>query len=194
MKDYYGLVGEDGSRAPFRVSKLQGTLFYQGYNIIGELTDFYLAELRAIKDELPPLRTDGAAYKWTAIAKGIGQKLEGCENFSLAKFVAVLLSLEAVYGKDCKELRSEKNGAIAAFAQEICDLLKEQPEALAQIRDLMGLSAEWEETETDETVEAAIRSSELIMNIISYGIRDYFFNFQIRLLNYTLHILEMILI
>lgn len=153
MKDNYGLVGEDGSRAPFRVSKLQGTLFYQGYNIIGELTDFYLAELRAIKDELPPLRTDGVAYKWTAIAKGIGQKLEGCENFSLAKFVAVFFSLEAVYGKDCKELRSEKNGAIAAFAQEICDLLKEQPEALAQIRDLMGLSAEWEETETDETVE-----------------------------------------
>lgn len=153
MQAHYGLLGDDSSKAPFRICFLNDTLFYQGYDIIGELTNFYLGQLRQIKELLPKLRTDGAVYEWTAIAKSIGQKFEECDNFNIAKFVSLFNFLESVYGNDCKNLLREKNDTITDFSKEICDILEQNADAKSSIKDFIGLTSEIEEPEQEEIIE-----------------------------------------
>ena len=153
MQVNYGLVGDDFDKAPFRICFLNGTLFYQGYDIIGELTNFYLNQLRAIKDHLPKLRTDGVVYEWTAITKNIGQKFEECDNYNIAKFVSLFNSLESVYGNDCKKLLREKNDVITDFSKDICDILEHDAKAKTNIKDLIGLTSEFGESEQEIILE-----------------------------------------
>lgn len=153
MQANYGLIGDDSSKAPFRICFLNDTLFYQGYDIIGELTNFYLDQLRQIKYQLPKLRTDGVVYEWTAIAKSIGQKFEDCDSYNIAKFVLLFNLLDSVYGNDCKKLLSEKNDKITALSKEICDLLEQNTDAKSNIKDLIGLTSDIEESEIEEIVE-----------------------------------------
>ena len=153
MQVNYGLLGDDSSKAPFRICFLNDILFYQGYDIIGELTNFYLNQLRQIKYQLPKLKTDGVVYEWTAIAKNIGQKFEDCESYNIAKFVSLFNLLESVYGNDCKKLLSEKNDTITDLSKEICDLLELNTDAKSNINDLIGLTSEIEESEIEEIAE-----------------------------------------
>jgi len=153
MQAHYGLIGDDSSKAPFRICFLNDMLFYQGYDIIGELTNFYLRQLREIKNQLPKLNTDGTIYEWTSIAKNIGQKFEECDNYNIAKFVSLFNFLESVYGKDCKNLLREKNDTITDLSKEICDILEQDADAKSSIKDFIGLTSDIEESEQEEIVE-----------------------------------------
>lgn len=153
LKVNYGLLGEDSSKAPFRVCYLNDTLFYQGYNIINELTEFYLNQFREIKEKLPPLDTEGAVYAWTAIAKSIGQRFKDSENYNMAHFVILFNSLESTYGNDCKELLRDKNDALNNLTSEICSLIDKNRGVKSNIEDFIGLAPEPEETEEAEVIE-----------------------------------------
>ena len=153
MQNDYKLIGDDSSKAPFRICFLNDTLFYQGYDIIGELTNFYLNQLRAIKNQLPKLGTERTVFEWTAIARKIGQKIEECDNYNVAKFVTLFSSLESVYGNDCKNLIRQKNDVVKDFSKEICKILDQNSEAKINIKEIIGLASEIGESEQDEIAE-----------------------------------------
>lgn len=185
MQVNYGLVGDESSKAPFRICFLNGTLFYQGYDIIGELTNFYLNQLRAIKNQLPKLKTDGTVYEWTAITKNIGQKFEECDNYNIPKFVSLFNSLESVYDNDCKKLLREKNDIITDFSMDICDILEHDVDAKNNIKSLIGLTLEFgeseqelffeenEDNETDNKIEEKNNYDVKLLNEIQKWIKAY---------------------
>lgn len=179
IQTYYGLVGDDSNRAPFRISFQNNTLFYQGYDIIGELTNFYLQRFRTIKEHLPILRTDGTIYKWTSIAKNIAQRFNGCENFNVTTFVTLFNFLESTYGKDCKSLLQEMNEIIRNISRDICDLLEQDNIAKENIKETIGLTSEIRESEQydiiDENDDFIIKNvfEEKSANNIKTGMESY---------------------
>lgn len=161
LQTNYELMGDDDSKAPFRICYLTGTLYFQGYDIINEFTNFYLSELRAINSNLPKLKTEGTVYAWTAIAKNIEQKFEDSENFELGRFVSLFNSLESVYGNDCKDLLRYKNESITNLAEKICSLFSQNKEAKSNIEDLLDITLEESEDLSEELyIEEAEDSKE----------------------------------
>lgn len=152
----YKLIDKDGN-APFRVCNLEGTLFYQNSNIIDELLNYYLGELRQIKSKLPKINAEGKVYEWTAIAQGIEKRFENSESFDLGRFVALFNTLESVYSEDCKAMLRNKKEAICNLSKEICDLLDKNKAILDDIKDILDLTSETgseEENEEESEIEA----------------------------------------
>ena len=149
LQTNYGLLEMNDNKAPFRVCKLTGTLFYQKSDIINEFKNFYLEQLREIKTQLPKINTDGKIYAWTSIANNIAKRFEGSEKYELAQFISLFNSLESVYGNDCKNLLRDNKIAISNFADEICGLLDKNKKAKAEIEDIFAFTAQ----EQDEALE-----------------------------------------
>ena len=164
LQNNYNLIGTDKSNAPFRLCHLKGTLFYQGHNIIREFSDFYLNELRGIQSRLPNLNSDGLEYAWTSIAKNIGQRFEGSENFDLGNFISLFNTLESVYANDCKSLLRDRNESIINLAEEIYILLEQNQEIKMRVAELLELTPPDREESEDEGIiepEAADNAGEI---------------------------------
>jgi len=159
LQENYHILGGETLNAPFKVCNLTGTLFYQGSEIINEFTEYYLGQLRDIKTSLPKIEFEGNVYAWTSIAQNIEKRFEDSANYNIAQFVSLFLSLESVYGNDCKSLLRDKNDAIKNMAQEICALLNENIEVKSNIEDIFDLTAESDE-DIDEIVDGDLTTSE----------------------------------
>ncbi|WP_031532038.1 MULTISPECIES: ATP-binding domain-containing protein [unclassified Bacteroides] len=142
LEENYHLLGGDNdkSNAPFKVCKLEGTLFEQNADIVNEFTNFYLNEFRKIKSQFPTLNTEGTGSAWMVIAKGIEKKFENSENFKLSQFVVLFKSLESVYGDNCKDILRDRNNAIANLANEIIPLLDKNKDIKSELEDLFDLT------------------------------------------------------
>ena len=156
LQDYYHLLGDN---APFKVCYLTETLFYQNSGIINAFTNFYLDQLRGIKDNLPQLSTAEKTYEWVSIAKNIQKRFEDADNYDLAHFVSLFNSLESIYSNDCKRLLRERDGDLKGLAEMICALLEENKTAKSEIEEILELTddvlleGETEEEETHESDE-----------------------------------------
>lgn len=138
----YKLLGDDNSKAPFRICYLTDTLFYQNSDITTVFMEFYLNQLRSIKSTLPKLNKEGQNFAWTSIARNIAQRFEDSESYDLAKFVSLFNSLESVYSLDCRNLRLERNEVVVKVADRIFDLLDSDKNLNRSIRDLLDLDIE----------------------------------------------------
>lgn len=161
MQVNYGLVGDDSSKAPFRLCYLNDVLFYQGYDIIGKLTNFYLEELQSISGKLPKLMAGGPMYAWIAIANSIGKKLEESKSYnSMAKFISLFNSLESVYGNDCKRLLREKNEVVMNLSKELYNILDQNEDAKSNMKEFIGLTSDIIEPELEESVDEDDKTNE----------------------------------
>ena len=142
LKDYYGLLGDEGDGAPFRICYESEPLFKPDFDIINEFVNFYLGQLRNIKSVLPQFDPHGPVHSWTAIIKGISKKLDGCENLNIAQYISLFNSLESVYGDDCKQLLRDRAQSILRFASVICDLINQNEEAKSDMEDIVDLSSD----------------------------------------------------
>lgn len=151
LQENYILLGQDSSKAPFRVCHETAPLFYQNSDIIGEFESFYLGQLREIKEKLPQIDAEGTAFAWTAIARNIRKRIEEeSETYSIVRFVNLFNSLESVYGSDCKELLRQKDALVGDLAHKICGLLEEKEDVRSEIEDILDLASEEEDTIDDE--------------------------------------------
>lgn len=175
MKENYCLIGEESSKAPFRISYLEGTLFLQDYNVVEELMKFYLHEFQTIPEQLPVLDTEKTIYEWTAIAKGIRQRFEGCENFDLIHFISLFNVLEAVYGADCEKLLKEEKESVSSFSREISALLEKNDNAKRDIDDVLDLASEEDELSDNiwEDEESKIKSRSKRQKAIESWLEEY---------------------
>ena len=155
LQDYYNLISTEKGKAPFRIYYKVEPLFFQGYDIINEFTNFYLNELKDIKSKLPKLNNAGAEYKWTSIALKIAQRFDNCENFDLSGFVSLFNSLESVYSEDCKGLLKDKDNALESLATEIRELLEKNEDTKRDIEDILGLTEETPDAEDETDAEGA---------------------------------------
>lgn len=155
LQEYYHLLEMPGSKAPFRVCYLTDTLFYQNCDIITEFEHFYLDQLRLINSQLPPIGDERKKYRWTSIAQNIQKMLEDIESFDLPRFVSVFVSLEAVYGNDCKELLAESQHALNDLTEKVCNLLEKNKEIKSDIESIFEITADdlFEETDSDDQDE-----------------------------------------
>ena len=167
LQENYHLLEMNDSNAPFKVCYLTAPLFYQNSDIINVFTSFYLEQLRCIKEQLPQLSTEGTVYKWTAIAQNIQKRFEDTENYDLAHFVSLFITLESVYGNDCKKILSERNNALGELAEKICLLLDRDKEAKTNIEDIFELSSDELIEEDSEVEELSNEESEETSNLIS---------------------------
>ena len=142
LQENYHLLETKDSNAPFKTLYSEDTLFYQGYDIINIFKDFYLGQLREIKDTLPQLEKGSEVYKWTAIAQNIQKRLDSIDNYDLAHFVSLFNNLESVYGNDCKRLLRERNDDLRYLSDKICDLLDLNYEAKSEIQDIFELTTD----------------------------------------------------
>ena len=153
LHDYYHLLDEKDDSAPFKIFYSEEALFYQGYDIVNVFTNFYLDLLRKIKEDLPPLNTEGKIYEWTSIAQNIQNRLDDIDNYDLAHFVSLFNSLESVYGNDCRRLLRDRNNNLSELAERICKLLEENHVAKSEIQEIFELTSEElmeQNTEEDE--------------------------------------------
>ena len=167
LQENYHLLEMNDSNAPFKVCYLTDPLFYQNSDIINVFTSFYLEQLRCIKEQLPQLSTEGTVYKWTAIAQNIQKRFEDTENYDLAHFVSLFITLESVYGNDCKKILSERNNALGELAEKICLLLDRDKESKTNIEDIFELSSDELIEEDSEVEELSNEESEETSNLIS---------------------------
>lgn len=151
LQVHYGLLGSNDSKAPFMVCNLEGTLFFQNSDIISKLSEFYLSQLREIKSQLPQIDKNVKDYAWTAIARNIKKRFEGSETFDLSNFVSLFISLESLYGEDCKNFLRDKNIAINDLANAICNLLSNNKGAQSEVMELLDMSVESEATNEEDT-------------------------------------------
>ena len=137
LQDYYHLLGDN---APFKVCYLTETLFYQNSGIINVFTNFYLDQLRGIKDNLPQLGTVEKTYEWISIAQNIQKRFEDADQYDLAHFVSLFNTLESLYSNDCKRLLLKRNDDLRELAERICALLDENNTAKSDIEDIFELT------------------------------------------------------
>lgn len=154
QKHYQILEGSDGY-APFMVSCLDehAALFYNS-DIIKEFKNFYLGQLRDIKNKLPQLKTEGTVYAWTAIAQNIKSRFEDSEKYSLYQFITLFNSLDSVYGNDYRKFLRERNETVNELSNEIYNLLEENEKVMYAIADIIDFPSDTEEAiEDDEEME-----------------------------------------
>ena len=149
----YGLLGDSDNKSPFRVSKFKDTLFFQNSNIVKDLNDFYLNQFRNISASLPQINSEATIYEWTSIALNIKKRFENSDSFDIHRFISLFLSLESVYGEDCKKILREKSVMINELSLKICELLSQEKKIKSDIEDYLNL-AEFDETEDDTDDES----------------------------------------
>lgn len=153
LQSYYGLLEAKDTKAPFRECNLTGTLFIQGYDIMGELTNYYVGQLREIKDQLPKLNLEGTNFEWKSIAKHIRDEFEGVHDYDLRRFISLFISLESLYASDCKTLIRKNNTELSELTDKVCRLLDKQKDVKAEIKDLLDLTSESDEVAEEEIIE-----------------------------------------
>ena len=157
LQEYYHLLEMTGSNAPFKPCYQKEPLFLQNSDIVNVFTNFYLDELRGIKDQLPQLDTDGKNYAWKSIAQNIYKRFEESGNYDIAHFISLFNSLEYIYGKDCKTILRDRNDALSELTNEICNLLESNLQVKADIEDIFDLTVEEQDelfdVESDEDSE-----------------------------------------
>lgn len=142
LQQNYHLLETDNSNAPFKISYVKDTLFYQGCDIIDTFTNFYLDQFREIKDQLPKLETGEKDFEWTAIAKNIKKMLDEMDSYDLAHFVSLFYSLESLYGKDRTRLLRERNNVLGELAEKVCAILDENENAKSEIKDIFDFTSD----------------------------------------------------
>lgn len=150
LKQHYGLMATNTDKAPFKDCYFTDTLFYQNSGIIEELKEFYLAQIRQLVHELPKFNKDGDIYKWTAIATNMSNRLEGCENYDISRFVSIFRSFELSYNDECKNILSENEEVINKIAKNICDLVEKYPNDKDDIIDALDLSLDESDINEDD--------------------------------------------
>ena len=174
LQEHYHLLEMNGSNAPFKLCHLIAPLYYQDSNIINVFTEFYLEQYRGIKEQLPQLSTEKKVYKWTAIAQNIQKRFENVNHYDLAHFVSLFISLESIYGNDCKIILGERNTALNTLAAKICNLLDENKDAKANVEEIFEFSSEnlLENTSDIEEIydNEDIEEAENLINNIKKGV------------------------
>ena len=141
LQQNYHLLETDNSNAPFKISYVKETLFYQGCNIIDTFTNFYLDQFREIKEQLPKLETGEKVFEWTAIAKSIQKRFDEADNYDLAHFVSLFYSLESLYSSDRTRLLRERNNVLGELAEKVCAILDENENAKSELKDIFDLTS-----------------------------------------------------
>ena len=142
LQQNYHLLETDKSNAPFKISYLKETLFYQGADIIDTFMNFYLDQFREIKKQLPKLKTGEKVYEWNVIAKSIKNMFDEVEGYDLARFVSLFYSLESTYGSDRTRLLRERNNLLGVLAEKVCAILDENDKAKSEIKDIFDLTSD----------------------------------------------------
>lgn len=176
LQNYYNILESGNNNAPFKFSYQTGTLFYQNSGIINEFTNYYLDQLRDVKAQLPELKSEGQVFAWTAIAKGIKEKFEGCDKFSIGNFVSLFNSLESVYSDDCKSLLRDKNDAINEMTETILKLLEQNSTAKSDIVDLFELTTEVAEYVQEDIEDEETEPKDDVSKEIQKWIKEYSFS------------------
>lgn len=173
LQENYRLLGTNTIKAPFRVCYLTETLFYQDSDIINEFTNFYLQQLREIKGQLPKLNAEGNVYVWTAIAKSIAKRFEDSENYDIGRFISLFISLESVYGDECKNLLRENNLALKELADEICILLDKNKDVKSDIESLLDLTGDENDDRQEEDVTVEYEQTDKLSIEIRKWLKSY---------------------
>lgn len=179
LKQEYKIIGEEGDKAPFKVSYETRVLFYQQSGVIGELTEFYLNHLRHIKDNLPLLRTDGPVYQWISIAQNISKRIGDCENYNITQFIQLFNNLESLYSEDCKDLLRDRRTLTEKIVEEICELLDNNPDAKNLLNEIFNFALpEFEDNnesvDSDEIGETD--ENDKLTSLLKKWLKDYCLN------------------
>lgn len=142
LQEDYNLLETSYSKAPFKVCYSTETLFYQGFDVVKEFTDFYLEQWRSVNNELPPINTEGTIHEWTAIAQNIKKRFDQATDFNLNHFVILFNSLESVYGNDCKKLLSERYVLVNEVTEKICTLIDDNKKIEKELKELFDLTSD----------------------------------------------------
>ena len=179
IRDYYHLIDLNSEKTKFKSCRSSDLLIYQHSDVINAFNQFFLEQLRAIKNRLPKISDDTIRYKWISIALNIRQKFEESENSSLQQFVSLLNNLEMTYASDCRELLRENRETVKRIAEEIAILLSEDEERKDTIEALLTPTtqeaSEYSEEEIENDTEEEDENYEENLNSkVLKMIRDWF--------------------
>lgn len=80
----------------------------------------------------------------------MSNRLEGCENYDISRFVSIFRSFELSYNDECKNILSENEEVINKIAKNICDLVEKYPNDKDDIIDALDLSLEESDINEDD--------------------------------------------
>lgn len=161
------------NKAPFKICKLTDTLFYQGFDIISEFTNYYVGQLRESVTSLPEINNDGNKYIWTVITNNIQKKIEESKKADISDFVRLFNSLENLYGDDCKSMLVEKKAKVNNLVGEICVLLDNNMDVKDELEDLIDFTDEESDNLQEENDVAEDESNEKLPRLIQKWVEAY---------------------
>jgi len=176
LQENYRLLGQSSSKAPFKVCYLTDTLFYQRSGIIKEFTEYYLAQLCAIRTLLPEIDENTPKYEWIAIAKQIQNRLEETDGYDIYRFILLFNSLEQTYGNSCKTILQDNKQMIYTLADEICILIDNDKQIKSELNILLDFESNEDDEDVDESADAADDTNNNLNKKIVNWLKQYCYN------------------
>ena len=173
LKQYYGLIETNISKAPFKEYSEEKTLFYQDSGIIEEFKKFYLDQIRQQAHDLPKFNKEGDIYKWTTIATNISKRLEGCDDYDISRFVSIFRSFELSYKDECNDILKDNEKTIEKITQNICDLIEKYPNDKEDIMDILDLSIDESDISNDDEQDILLSNEDESNDNSSLGKIEY---------------------
>ena len=170
IRDYYHLFDPTDDKAPFKASKKKDPLFYQNSNVIKSFDEFFVGQLRQIKNKFPQI-DDAVKYKWTSIAINIKNRFESSDTFNLPQFVTLLISLERTYGEESREILRENNSTLQSISEELTVLLSQDEEKKNKIEEMLIVNTT--DTAEDSDDDNSDDTEEVITNRITSLIKQW---------------------
>lgn len=137
IRDNYHLFDPTSENAPFKSSRITGTLLFQNSDAINDFKRFFVDQLYQIKNKFPKIADDAVKYKWTNIALNIKKRFDESGNYTLSQFISLFGMLEHTYGEECRDLLKENRENIKRVADELAILIDEDTEIKNKIEQIL---------------------------------------------------------
>lgn len=186
IRENYLLIDPTNDNAPFKQSRSKEVLFYSGGKTIKSFSDYFLDNLRQIKNRFPKVDISENKYLWATIAQRIQQRFEDSESFSIIQFVQLFYSLEQLYSKDCRDLLAENRNKVNNIATELYLLCKDKEDIYNQLVEMANIQTTEQSDESEDEqdgAESVEMDEENINNKIISMIRTWFKRYCYSLIN-----------
>lgn len=173
-RDYYRLIDPSNDNTPFLASRSSDVLVFNHADAITALNSFYLSQLKQIKNKLPKIEKVEKLYRWESIATGIKQKFDNTEDLTVQQYVRLFISLESLYGADCRELISENRVLLNKISEEIYALADNDKVLSEKLKEVMSTaSVENIDEDNDELDQAEEEFANRTVSLIRTWFRRY---------------------
>lgn len=177
IRDYYHLFDPTNDNAPFKASRETGILIYHHTDAVKAFDDFFVNQLRQIKNHFPKIEKETVKYKWASLAQNIQNSFNATDDYNIKQFVLLLLSLERNLAMDCRVLLSENTQTLKDISEELYVCLKDDEKKLQTVKDMiipvLSIAEQNEESEEEDEEENIVDES-FIENKIIRMIRQWF--------------------